>query len=215
MLNSYEKYFCNICHKNILITEKAIHENNCKSSINNNISNNSLNLTSNDIIRKETYSCPMCGDEINIKEKEFHQFIFHSYNDFNNNGGTENEETFNNEGILVSRNILSNYNSQELLDENNDFNTYNSIYYDGPNSFSDNLNIKNININKIIENLNVNIIKDDINKFSDKQCIICLEQFKKGDNYIFLPCMHFFHENCIKKWININNKCPFCNLEIN
>ena len=215
MKNNDEKYFCNICHKNILIAEKRIHENVCGSSINNNISNSLPNLQSNNINIKETYICPICGDKINIQEKEKH-IDFHSYNDFNINSETGNEDKFNDEGILVSRNTLSNYNSQELFEENNNsYNTNNSVYYDGFNSYSDDLNNKIIDINKIMEKLNVNIITDDINNFLDKNCVICQEEFKKGDNYIILPCMHLFHSNCIKEWINVKNKCPICNLDVN
>lgn len=208
MLNRNKNYFCNICKENIPITEKTLHKNICTSSNNNNISNNSFEFQINNINKKEIYMCPICKDEINIKEKEVHQEL-HLCNDFYINNEIGNEETFNNEGILVSRNILSNHNSQDLLDDNNS-----NLYDDGINSYSDDLIIKNKDFNKIIEKYNVNRI-DDINNFYDKKCIICLEQFKKGDNYIILPCMHFFHGGCIKKWININNRCPFCNLEIN
>ena len=213
MKNSYEKYFCNICHKNIPIAEKAIHENICKYLVKNNISNNLFNFQNNNINIKETYICPICGNEINILEKEQH-LDFHSYNDFNINNEVGNEDAFNDEGILISRNTLSNYDSQELLDENNNsYNTYNSIYYDGLYSYSNN---KIIDINKIMEKLNVNVINDDdINNFLDKICIICQEKYKKGDNYIILPCRHNFHSNCFKKWINVKNKCPICNLEVN
>ena len=215
MLYSYEKYLCNKYHKNILITEKSIHENICESSINNYISNNSSNLQNNDINKKETYICPIYGDKIKIQEKEEHSENL-SYNDFNIINDMGNEEKLNDEGIFVSRNTLSNHNSIELLNENNYFNNINnSFIYDEFNSYSSNLNIKNIDINKIMAKLNVNTINDDNNKLPCKICIICQEEFKKGDNYIFLPCMHFFHENCIKRWIYINNKCPICNYDIN
>ena len=203
-------------HKNIQITKNTNHEKNCKSSINNNILNKSLNLQINNININEMYNFQKYGDEINFQENESDQEI-NSYKDFNINNEMGNEDTFNNEGILISRNILSNYNSQEFIDEIDNYNIINnSVYYERINSYSRNSIIKDIDIdkNKIIEKLNISTIKDDLNNFLDDNCIICLEQYKKGDNYIILLCKHFFHENCIKKWIYRKNKCPICNSEI-
>jgi len=47
-------------------------------------------------------------------------------------------------------------------------------------------------------------------------CQICLEEIEKqeinDDNFIFLPCAHGFHINCINKWLEVNNKCPICKI---
>ena len=48
-----------------------------------------------------------------------------------------------------------------------------------------------------------------------KKCIICLEDFKTNDKVIYLPCIHFFHEICIKNWIKRKQSCPICKHEIN
>lgn len=60
----------------------------------------------------------------------------------------------------------------------------------------------------------IEIDKDDIS------CSICLEEFKKGDKCIKLPCPdpHYFHtnnENClgIRKWLEKSNTCPMCRTE--
>ena len=60
----------------------------------------------------------------------------------------------------------------------------------------------------------VEIDRDDIT------CSICLEEFKKGEKCIRLPCQepHYFHtnnENClgIKKWLEKSNTCPMCRTE--
>lgn len=52
-------------------------------------------------------------------------------------------------------------------------------------------------------------------------CSICLDDFKKGEKCLKLPCKgneHFFHdegENCtgIKKWLLKQNTCPVCRTE--
>ncbi|CAI2377906.1 unnamed protein product [Moneuplotes crassus] len=51
---------------------------------------------------------------------------------------------------------------------------------------------------------------------STKECTICLEGFKEGDNIINLPChsTHIFHAQCIADWVRINNNCPLCKTPI-
>ena len=68
---------------------------------------------------------------------------------------------------------------------------------------------------EIIENLPITKL-NDIEKLSDedKKCTICLENFNKNDNIIHLPCIHFFHEVCIKNWFQRQNFCPICRFKI-
>lgn len=43
-------------------------------------------------------------------------------------------------------------------------------------------------------------------------CPICLEDIELGDYYISLGCSskHFFHSDCIKKWLDYSSCCPLC-----
>ena len=43
-----------------------------------------------------------------------------------------------------------------------------------------------------------------------RQCLICLEEFAKGDQRMVLPCLHGFHSECSKKWLRTNASCPVC-----
>jgi hypothetical protein len=62
----------------------------------------------------------------------------------------------------------------------------------------------------------ISVVKD-INKLVEdkKRCIICLENFKNGDESIILPCVHIFHSKCIRRWVERKRTCPFCNYKIN
>ena len=42
------------------------------------------------------------------------------------------------------------------------------------------------------------------------ECYICLENIEKGQDIIILKCNghHFFHSDCIKKWLRSNISCP-------
>ena len=66
-----------------------------------------------------------------------------------------------------------------------------------------------------LDSLEINKIKD-VNKLDDdkKKCTICLEEYVNGDESIILPCIHLFHANCIKTWMENNKTCPLCNSEI-
>ena len=42
-------------------------------------------------------------------------------------------------------------------------------------------------------------------------CMICLEEFKKRDKILTLPCdWHYFHAKCIRPWLVKNQQCPVC-----
>jgi hypothetical protein len=43
-----------------------------------------------------------------------------------------------------------------------------------------------------------------------EECSLCLDNFKKGEDILTLPCEHFFHENCLTPWLIKSNLCPMC-----
>ena len=49
-------------------------------------------------------------------------------------------------------------------------------------------------------------------EMKDKECSICLEEFKKDEEVIKIECQHYFHRTCIEDWFNINITCPLCRL---
>ena len=57
---------------------------------------------------------------------------------------------------------------------------------------------------------------EDINKLDNdkKNCVICMEDFKKGDKSTNLPCLHMFHTNCIQNWLKTQNTCPICKYKL-
>lgn len=56
----------------------------------------------------------------------------------------------------------------------------------------------------------------DVKKLSNNnnRCVICLSEFNVGEKESTLPCLHFFHSNCIEKWIIEKRWCPVCKYEI-
>jgi hypothetical protein len=50
--------------------------------------------------------------------------------------------------------------------------------------------------------------------FDMQICCICLARYVNNDELRELPCTHFFHKECIDKWLKINALCPLCKAEI-
>jgi len=52
---------------------------------------------------------------------------------------------------------------------------------------------------------------------SNKDCAICTTQFEENQQIITLPCdpRHYFHEACIRDWLDIRSSCPICRTNIN
>ena len=57
---------------------------------------------------------------------------------------------------------------------------------------------------------------DDINgkKIKPNKCLICLDEYKKGDELTKIPCNHWFHSKCILTWLDQEYNCPICNFEL-
>lgn len=49
----------------------------------------------------------------------------------------------------------------------------------------------------------------------DEICIICRDDFKAGESMGTLPsCEHYFHYDCLEKWLRWKEVCPLCRNEI-
>jgi len=75
------------------------------------------------------------------------------------------------------------------------------------------------NTTPLQEDVKIVIKEEDFNKIeiinnvNDVNCSICCDEIK--DNAIKLKCNHYYHKDCIKKWLcNYSNKCPNCKEEV-
>ncbi|KAK4796656.1 hypothetical protein SAY86_028982 [Trapa natans] len=48
----------------------------------------------------------------------------------------------------------------------------------------------------------------------DAVCCICLAKYANNDELRELQCSHFFHKDCVDKWLKINALCPLCKSEV-
>ncbi|KAI3977314.1 hypothetical protein MKX01_000227 [Papaver californicum] len=52
------------------------------------------------------------------------------------------------------------------------------------------------------------------NNSDTNTCVICMDKFESGTVVTYMPCSHIFHEVCLVPWLQDNNSCPLCRLEI-
>jgi hypothetical protein len=48
----------------------------------------------------------------------------------------------------------------------------------------------------------------------DAVCCICLGKYKDDVELRELPCTHYFHVECVDKWLVINASCPLCKHDV-
>ncbi|KAK9063794.1 hypothetical protein SSX86_017666 [Deinandra increscens subsp. villosa] len=48
----------------------------------------------------------------------------------------------------------------------------------------------------------------------EEVCVICQGGCEAGEMIAVLECRHWFHEDCIVKWLKQKNDCPICRAEV-
>jgi hypothetical protein len=50
----------------------------------------------------------------------------------------------------------------------------------------------------------------------DTQCTVCVNNYKSGDQVIYIPkCQHLFHMECAKHWLTkYKRSCPNCRTKV-
>lgn len=56
--------------------------------------------------------------------------------------------------------------------------------------------------------------KERVISGEDSVCCICLSNYEEDDEVRELMCTHFFHTECVDKWLKLNACCPLCKSEI-
>ena len=46
------------------------------------------------------------------------------------------------------------------------------------------------------------------------KCPICLAEYDQGERCGILPCRHNFHDLCIRTWLDDNQTCPLCRMQL-
>uniref|UniRef100_H2YPU2 RING-type E3 ubiquitin transferase n=1 Tax=Ciona savignyi TaxID=51511 RepID=H2YPU2_CIOSA len=62
---------------------------------------------------------------------------------------------------------------------------------------------------RTVENLPIVVIHQS-NAGDERQCSICMEEFKEHAKATELRCSHVFHVSCITPWLDLHSTCPIC-----
>ncbi|KPM37106.1 hypothetical protein AK830_g9463 [Neonectria ditissima] len=66
-----------------------------------------------------------------------------------------------------------------------------------------------------LQNLTRKLVnKEMLGSDGKTECTICIDEMKEGETVIFLPCKHWFHEDCVVLWLKEHNTCPICRTPI-
>jgi hypothetical protein len=52
--------------------------------------------------------------------------------------------------------------------------------------------------------------EEQILKYTDTRCAVCMEPFEAAALLRLLPCTHYFHSECAVGWVRGHNSCPCC-----
>jgi Ring finger domain len=68
-------------------------------------------------------------------------------------------------------------------------------------------------------NFTRNVESADHDHFDDQldsknSCSICIARYEVGEEIGTLPCLHMFHNDCIKRWLTQSNTCPICKMTV-
>ena len=56
--------------------------------------------------------------------------------------------------------------------------------------------------------------KEEVDDGSRK-CMVCIMEYDAGDSVRTMPCLHYFHTECIDKWLlQRATTCPICKFDI-
>ena len=154
------------------------------------------------------------NSNMNLPNNNFNGFNMNNFNNSMNKFHNKMAKLNNKMANLSNRmNNLNNNMNNNMSNFNNTFNMHESGFNNMSNRMNNNIN--NGVGQDILDRLETSII-NDISRLNEdkKQCKICLENFRNGDQVLYLPCFDVFHKNCILNWLEAHDECPICKLKL-
>ena len=144
-----------------------------------------------------------------------------SYDFFVREGEESVESNIINDTRENSENNIQNFTLDENIHNLNDLmylilsRIVNNLSEENLSELEGLINQNNNSINSHLSEEELNNIKEEkYNKdlFETKMCSICYKDYITDENLKILNCNHYFHSDCISKWLlSYNSKCPLCN----
>jgi hypothetical protein len=88
---------------------------------------------------------------------------------------------------------------------------FGALPYDPEMSYEELVNLEPVYIGSQCVNNLPQCIHDGTALPGDQtKCPVCLEDFTEGECLKSLPCVHFYHKDCIDSWLMVGHNCPVC-----
>ena len=222
-------FFCYRCHKTIYNVSPAYHNLSCKvpfrnrnnhnnsSIIRNRFNHRRFNNAHNHRSNRYNNSDSWNNESINRFNRNIERIRLNN-NDNNNSTTIEIPDAFlqNRNEVLINNIIRRNNERDNNANEINDNNANENHNNDDSEEIEDISESDNeYALDEGIINTFPKAIIENIENLKEKNCAICLEDFKKGEEQMTIPCFHMFHSNCISPWFELHNCCPVCKLNCN
>ena len=112
--------------------------------------------------------------------------------------------------LLTNSNPLGNFFSRYQPGDRQYENLLNYIMTNDPNHYgtppASEDKVNNLKREEVTEN--------QMNKYKDKECTVCKDNYKVNETVVYMPCNHNFHNDCLIPWLKIHNSCPVCRYQI-
>jgi hypothetical protein len=220
-----------IKNKNIKKTNLNLFENSTsnikemgrKTNISQKFKNKTYHNNQNLEVQKLKKQIKILKKELNNKNKEYKKSKEEIDNLKNENINLKNQieqckekiEKFSKEEHAGKETILYHYlvemNNQILQSLNDNSPNVDNMTYEELLALEDQIGY----VNKGFKKEEIQKIKSEKYNFDEViNCVICLDDIKKGEIIKKLNCNHIFHINCIDTWLSKEKNCPFCKNEI-
>ena len=86
----------------------------------------------------------------------------------------------------------------------------NAMYKATPKAIVESLPVRKITAEQVLAN-QAKVHEEE----AMAKCMVCLVDYEAADELRTMPCMHFFHRECIDKWLlKRGSTCPICKFNV-
>mmetsp|Transcript_5501 Transcript_5501/g.12552 ORF Transcript_5501/g.12552 Transcript_5501/m.12552 type:complete len:1076 (+) Transcript_5501:178-3405(+) len=64
-----------------------------------------------------------------------------------------------------------------------------------------------------VEKLRVVLLHEFLDSYQ-RECCICMMEYKDGEVIVATPCDHVFHKRCCQEWFQLSRTCPVCRTDV-